>query len=101
MVQFPSVVVDIIDIRRVMIRKTKDHPPVGANGDRPKAFQPTFKGVQVETGHIHVAHKTSRVEPCQNIAQLVGVFRIDAALVVRFVATFQTFVPDRSNHCRP
>jgi len=85
MVQFPSMVVYKINVLCIMVRKTKDHPPVGANRDCPKAFQPTFKGVQAETRHIHIAHKTGRVEPRQNIAQLVGVFRIDSAQVVCFV----------------
>jgi hypothetical protein len=74
-----------------MVGKAEDHPPVGTNCDRPKAFQGTFEGVQPETGHIHVGHKPSRIESRRNVAQLVGVLGIDSTPVVRLVQAFQAF----------
>jgi hypothetical protein len=46
--------------------------------------------MQSETGHIHISHNTGRVEPCENIAELPGVFGKNATRVVVFVKAFQS-----------
>src|SRR6266852_1261269 len=43
-----SVVIDIINVPRIMASKAKDHPPVGANSHRPKTFQIALERMQPE-----------------------------------------------------
>jgi hypothetical protein len=54
--------------------------------------------MQPETGHIHIGHDAGGVEPCQNIAELSGVFGKDAPRVVILIEAFQALVADRPNH---
>ena len=77
-------VIDVIHVLRVAVVKTKDHPPVGANCDRPRAFPITLERMHLEAGHIHIGNDAGRVEPCQNVAQLFNVLSFDAARVAVF-----------------
>jgi hypothetical protein len=57
--------------------------------------------VQPEAGHIHVGHVAGRVQPYENIAELIDVFRVNAARVVVFVEAFQPFMAYRRDHPEP
>ena len=93
---FLSVVIDIINVLRAVV-KAENHPPVGAYGNRPKAFRRAFERMQPESRQIHVVNGSSGVKRCQNIPQFADVFRVYAARVVLFKKQFQSLVADCPN----
>jgi len=52
-------VIDIINVLRVAIVKAKDHSPVGAYRDRPKALPISLKRVQPKSRHINIGMTTA------------------------------------------
>jgi hypothetical protein len=94
------VVVHIIDVERIRIDKAENHALVCTNCYCPKALVVAFEWMQPETWQIHIGHRSSRVEPRQNIAQLNDVLCDNAARVVLFMKTFQTLVPYRPDHSK-
>ena len=72
---FLSVVIDIINIFRAVV-KTENHPPVGANCNRPKAFHLAFKRMQPQPRLVQVSKGRGGMNDRQNIPQRLGMFRI-------------------------
>jgi hypothetical protein len=89
------VVIDIIDILRVLI-EAKNHPPVGPDGHGPETPPLAFERMQTESRKVHVGDRWSGMKRRQNIPQLVGMIRIYAAWVVLLKEPLQTLVADRS-----
>ena len=94
-------VVQVINVESIMLGKAKNDPPVCTNRNRPKTFRPALERLQPEAGHIHIGGHPDRIEPCQNIAALIGVFGYDAARVVLFMEALQSLVRYGSYHCEP
>ena len=88
-------VVHVIYVKGVWVVKAEDNPPVCTNGYSPKPLVLALELMQPETGHVHIGHHAGGVEPCENIAELSGVFGKDAPWVVDFIKAFQTLVADR------
>jgi hypothetical protein len=97
---FLSVVIDIINVLRVVV-KAENHPPVGAYCNRPKASRRAFERMQPESRQIHVVNVSSGVKRCQNIPRLANMFRVYAARVVLFKKPFQSLVADCPYHPAP
>jgi hypothetical protein len=57
--------------------------------------------MQPQAGHIHIGHGPGRVEPCENIAELLNMLDHHAARVVVFVKAFQPLVAYRGDHPEP
>ncbi len=94
-------VIDIVNVQSIPAGKTEYHPPVRANGDRPKAFQLTLKGMQPEPRQVHIPSRIGSIETRKNVTQLFRVLADHASRVVVFVETFQSFVADRKNQFPP
>jgi len=52
---FLLVVIDIINILHATVVKTENHPPVGAYGNRPKAFHLSFERMQPQPRLVQVS----------------------------------------------
>src|ERR1035441_9649611 len=100
MSRFLSVVIDIINVLRAIV-KAENHPPVGAYRDGPEAFRRAFERMQPEPRQIHVGNGWGGVKRCQNIPQLSNMFRAYAARVVLFKKPFQSLVADCPYHPVP
>jgi hypothetical protein len=57
--------------------------------------------MQPEAWNIHIGQCAGRVQPGEDIAQLAGVFRENAALVVVFVEALQPLVAYRRDRPGP
>jgi len=88
---FLSVVIDIIYFLRVPI-KAKNHPPVGPNSHRPKAFHLSFERMQPESRQVHVGNRRGGMKRRQNIPKLANMFRVYAAWIIVFKELLQPFV---------
>ncbi len=97
---FLSVVIDIINVLRAAV-KAENHSPIGAYGNRPKAFRRAFERMQPEPRQIHVGNGSGGVKRCQNIPQLANMFRVNATRVVLFKKPFQTLVTNCPYHSVP
>jgi hypothetical protein len=84
MVWFLSMVVNKIDIERVRLGKTKDHSPVGTNGNCPTTQQLALKRVQAEGWQFHVIDRRRRIQDRQDFSKLLNMLCIHAARVVVF-----------------
>ena len=62
-------VIDIIDVQRVAVFKTENHPPVGPHSYRPEPSPVPFEGMQPKTGHAHIGNAARRVKPDPNISE--------------------------------
>jgi hypothetical protein len=94
-------VIDVIDIERIAIGKSKNHAPIGPNGNRPEAFQLTLEGVQIEARQIHVCNTASRIETRDNIAQLLNMLGYHTAWIVVIPEALQSLVTNRPDHGGP
>ncbi len=94
-------VIDIVNVQSIPFDKAEYHPPVRANGNRPKAFQPPLEGMQPETRQVHIRSRTDSIETRENVTQFFHVFADHASRVVFFVETFQSFVADRADQFPP
>jgi hypothetical protein len=94
-------VIDIVNVNSIPARKGENHPPVRANGNRPKAFQLSLKGMQPEPRQVHIRCQTGRIETRKNVTQLFRVLPDHASRVVLFVKTFQSFMADLANQFSP
>lgn len=63
---FLSVVIDIVNILRAVV-KTESHLPVGAYGNRPKAFHLTSKRMQPQPRLVQVSKGRGGMNGRQNI----------------------------------
>ena len=97
---FFSVVIDIIDVLRSVI-KTKNHPPVSAYCNGPKAFHLALERMQPETRQIHMGNVGSGLKSRKNIPELIDMFRIYTARVVLFEKAFQPLMTDCLYHSVP
>ena len=88
----------IIDIGRMAIGKSKDNSPIGSNRDRHEALQSTFQRVQIESWKIHILHGPGCIQACEYVAQFRQMFRHNASGVVIFIKTFQPLMAERLNH---
>jgi hypothetical protein len=86
------VVIHVIDIKGVMVGKAENDAPVRTNDYCPKAFLPTFEGMQPETRHVHIGDGRNSVETRENVAEFVTVFGYDATRVVVFVKALQSLM---------
>ena len=93
-------IIDIIYIRRAII-KTKNNAPVCSNSHGPKAFHLAFQSMQSQPGLVHVGNRRGGMECRQNIAQLVGMFRIYTPWVVLFKKPLESLVADCFYHPEP
>jgi hypothetical protein len=91
MAWFLSVVIDIINVFRALI-KAKNHAPVGPNGHGPKASHLAFERMQPQLRLIQVTNGWGGMECRQNISQFVSVFRIYTPRVVLLKKPFQPLV---------
>ena len=94
---FLSVVIDIINVRRAVI-KTKNNAPVGAYGNRPKPFHLAFERMQPQPRLVQVSKGRSGMKGCQNIPQRLGVFRIYPPWIVLFKEALQALVAYCADH---
>src|ERR1035441_6104202 len=62
-----SVVIHIVNVKRVGVGKAENPPPVCSNRDRPKPLELAFERMQPKAWHIHIGHATGSVEPRENI----------------------------------
>ena len=85
---FLSVVIDIINILRAVV-KAKNHAPVGAYCNSPEAFHLALERMQPEPRQIHVGNGAGGVKRRQNIPQLANMFRVYAARMALFKEPFQ------------
>lgn len=76
------VVIDIINIQHVAARKPENHPPVSADRHCPKALEPAFERMQLETRQIHIRGRNRCIKQSENITQLHHVFWDQATQVV-------------------
>src|SRR5271157_1242009 len=53
-----SVVIEIINVQHVAFAKAENHPPVGADRPRPKAFQLALERMQPEPRQVHIRCRT-------------------------------------------
>ena len=97
MAWFLSVVIDIINFLRVSI-KAKNHPPVGPNGHRPKAFHLAFERMQPQLRLVHVGNGWGGMECRQNIPQLVNMLRIYTPRVILLKKPLQPLVANCPYH---
>ena len=81
-------VVEIVNVQRIMVNKTEDHPPIGPHRHCPKAFQLALERMQPETGQVHVRHRRGSFKTRQDVAQLICVVRNYSARVVVLVKRF-------------
>jgi hypothetical protein len=77
-----------------MIVKRKYDSPVGANRNRPIAFQGTLERVQPEARQRHIRDRFGGVKTRQNIAQLLNVPGRHPAPVVVIAEAPQALVAD-------
>jgi hypothetical protein len=94
------VIIQIVDLKRLAIRESKDDAPIGSDNDRPQALQLPLKPMKPETGKVHIVHGYSCVHPRENIAQLRQVLRVYSPRVVVFIEAFQPLVAKGLNHGR-
>ncbi len=94
---FLSVVIDIINVRRAII-KTENHPPVGPDSYGPKAFPLTFERVQPETRQVHMNNGRGGMQRGENITQFVGMFPVYPARVTVLKKPFQSLVANCPYH---
>ncbi len=97
---FLSVAIDIVDVLRPAA-KAENHSPVGARGNRPKAFRRAFERMQPEPRQIHVGNGSDGVKRCRNIPQLANMLRVNATRIVLFKKPFQTLVTNCPYHPVP
>jgi hypothetical protein len=95
MVQFLSVVIEIINIQRITVSKAKDYSPVCANRRGPKSSELAFERMQPETGQVHIGDTAGSIEPRENVTQPFLAFAHYAAWVIVFMKAFQTLMADR------
>lgn len=91
-------VIKIIDIQGVALFKPEDHPPVGSNRYRPRAFRLAFERMKPLARHVHITDNGGGVKPCESVAKLDCVFVDHAARIVVLIKAFQSFVADRPDH---
>jgi len=94
-------IIEIINVQRVVVGETEDDPPIGADGHGPKVFELALQGVQPETRQVHVSKRTCRIETREYVTQLHRVFGDDAPWIIVFVKALQPFVSNRPDHCSP
>ena len=100
MVMGPSpclVVIDIINVLCAAV-EAEDNPPVGANGDGPKALHFAFERMQAESRQVHMGNGGGGLKRGQNISQFADVFRVYAARIVVLEEPFESLVADRAYH---
>ncbi len=97
---FLSVVIDIINILRAVV-KTENHPPVGAYGNRLEAFHLAFKRMQPQPRLVQVGNRGRGMNSRQNIPQRLGVFRIYPPRVILFEKPFQPPMANGPYHAVP
>ena len=94
-------VIEIINIQRVVVGKAEDDPPVGPDRHGPKAYERALQRMQLKTWQVHVRNRASRIETRKDVTQLPCVFGEDPARIVLFVKAFQPLVPNRPDHSTP
>ena len=94
-------VIEIINIQRVVAGKAEDDPPVGPDRHGLKALVFALQRMQPKTWQVHVRNRTGGIKTRQYVTQLHHLFADDAARIVFFVKAFQPLVPNRPDHCLP
>jgi len=94
-------VVQIINGECAVFVKPKNHPPVCADRHGPNPLHLALQGMQPEAGDVEIGGSPSSIQSSENVAQLVGVFRNHAALIVVFVEAFQPLMTNRLDHFIP
>jgi hypothetical protein len=97
---FLSVVIDIINILRAVV-KAKSHAPVGSDCYGPEAFHLASERMQPETRQVQMGNSWGSVKRRENIPQLGDMFRVYATRVVQFEKPFQSLVSDCPYHSEP
>ena len=97
---FLSVVIDIIYVRRAII-KTENHPPVGPDRHSPKTFHLAFERMQPKPRLIQVGNGWGGMKGRQNIPLFLGIFGVYTAWIVPFKQPFQSLVADCFYHLEP
>ena len=91
-------VIDQFNVNSVRVFKTKDNPPIGAHGDRPKASQIASERVQPVAGKIHRLRGLGRIKAGKNILNPVQQIRPYLARVAAFIEAFQPAMFKAFNH---
>ena len=81
-------VIDIINIQPIITHKSKNHPPVGTDSNRPEAPQFTFERVEPEARQVHIRRSNGRVKTRENVSQFNHMFTHHASWIIVIVKTF-------------
>ena len=90
-------VVDQIDVHDVGVVEAKDNPPVRGNGHTPESFQVARKGMQAQTGEVHVLRHPRAVEIGENTRDFLAVGGVDLRGVITLVEAFQSAVTEAAD----
>ena len=90
----PSVVVKIVEIKRVAIDEPKNDSPISADSHRPKSLQLALKRMEAESGQVHIRDGIRSVQPHKNVAQSFSVLIQNTAMVILFIKAFEALVAD-------
>ena len=85
-------IIDIVQVMRAAVIETKDYPPIGTHRDRPISLPVTLERVYLASRQVQIGDGGGGVEPCQNAAQLLYMFGLNAARIVVFVTAFQALI---------
>ena len=75
-------IIEIINVHYILTRKAKDHSPVCANGNRPKALQLPFQRMKPKTRQVHISNPVRNVKARENIAELLRVIPDHAPRII-------------------
>jgi hypothetical protein len=92
------VVINQIDIEYIPVLKTKNDPPVGPHGDRPKTSKIASQRMKPKTRQIQIADLIRRVQKAEDIFNPAGMPRVDAPAVIMLKQAFKAFVAKTDNH---
>jgi hypothetical protein len=95
------VIVDQIHIPRLAIFHSEDDPPIGSNGDRPKALEIALERMKVKARNVHVFRDTGPIETLENTPDLLDVSGIQQAAVVLLEKFPQPLVAEARDDARP
>lgn len=93
-------IVFVIDIHDVWAFEPKRHSPVRSNRYRPCPRSIADKGMQAQSGKVHVRRDLGSIEQSQNVPEFLHVLRVEPSRIIIFIQTLQAPMTEALDHWR-
>jgi hypothetical protein len=93
-----SMVVEIVDVRRVARFEAEDHAPVRPHRHTPEVLPIALESVQPKSRKVHIRGSWRAVKDGEDVLDLLDVVRTYPLSVAVLEESFQAFVPEALNH---